>query len=185
MLYRKDEHMPGRCCVDVLLLLLLFAMVWCVWTANSWLVWTQRAALSHVYCLPALCLSLCIFCLSIISTFILSSSVMLCDLLRHVLHWNTDELSTHTRLSDTLRTVQAASSIVYSVFSSVIAFFFIALSLSKNESHSAPGSAAGLHDGTTVTHCFIYIYSRSCHFKCRAKNLMSSHTSNTHTQGNH
>ena len=64
-------------------------------------------------------------------------------------------------------------------------FFFIALSLSKNESHSAPGSAAGLHDGTTVTHCFIYIYSRSCHFKCRAKNLMSSHTSNTHTQGNH
>lgn len=147
---------------------------------------TEGCFVSCVLSPCSLSLSLCIFCLSIISTFILSSSVMLCDLLCHVLHWNTDELSTHTRLSDTRRTVQAASSIVYSVFSSVIAFFFfIALSLSKNESHSAPGSAAGLHDGTTVTHCFIYIYSRSCHFKCRAKNLMSSHTSNTHTQGNH
>lgn len=146
---------------------------------------TEGCFVSCVLSPCSLSLSLCIFCLSIVSTFILSSSVMLCDLLCHVLHWNTDELSTHTRLSDTLRTVQAASSIVYSVFSSVIAFFFIALSLSKNESHSAPGSAAGLHDGTTVTHCFIYIYSRSCHFKCRAKNLMSSHTSNTHTQGNH
>lgn len=99
---------------------------------------TEGCFVSCVLSPCSLSLSLCIFCLSIVSTFILSSSVMLCDLLCHVLHWNTDELSTHTRLSDTRRTVQAASSIVYSVFSSVIAFFFSLPSPCLRTNHIQP-----------------------------------------------
>lgn len=76
MLYTKDKHMLGSCCVDVLLL--LFAMVWCVWTAKSWLVRTQRAALSHVYCLPALCPSFYIFSLHRLHI----QYVFVCDVVR-------------------------------------------------------------------------------------------------------
>lgn len=178
MLYTKDKHMLGSCCVDVLLL--LFAMVWCVWTAKSWLVRTQRAALSHVYCLPALCPSFYIFSLHRLHI----QYVFVCDVVRsaasrftlkHRWTFNTHQTLWHTS--------HRTGGLQHCLFS--IQLFFVALSLSKNQSHSAPGSAAGLHYGTTVPHCFIYVYSRSCHFTCRAKNLTSCHIFKTHTQGNH
>lgn len=183
MLYTKDERMLGSCCVDVLLLL-LFAMVWCVWTAESWLVRTQRAALSHVYCLPALCLSFYIFS-SPSSAHSVCLRLRCCVICCVTFYTETQMNFQHTPDTLTHFSLYRRPPALSIQYSALWLLFFVALSLSKNQSHSAPGSAAGLHDGSTVPHCFIYVYSRSCHFTCRAKNLTSCHIFKTHTQGNH
>ena len=53
-------------------------------------------------------------------------------------------------------------------------FFVTTNPLLVSPEQSGTSHILALHAGTTVSHCFIYVYSSLCHFTCKAMKLMNS-----------